>query len=190
MIKYIAIRGNEYAQLNSDESSKVNLIKSFGTFMKNRPAVGCTVAAMGMFLGMQSATTATTIMFATHFGQAKLSGVVMAAVAPVFPMIYETTDSVRSLATYMTLISAALIPFCAFAYCTYFVIRTGGRVLLTFMMDCGIMWSIVIPISLVLANFTPISIELLFLIGQGAEAVKLIPGLIILKKGSWAKSLV
>ncbi len=45
--------------------------------MKNRPAVGCTIAAMGMFLGMQSATTANTIMFATHFGQASLSGLVM-----------------------------------------------------------------------------------------------------------------
>ena len=77
MVKNITIRGNEYAQLNSDESSKVNLIKSFGTFMKNRPAVGCTIAAMGMFIGMQSATTANTIMFATHFGQAKLSGLVM-----------------------------------------------------------------------------------------------------------------
>ena len=77
MIKTITIRGNEYAQLNSDESSKVNLVKSFGTFIKNRPAVGCTIAAMGMFLGMQSATTANTIMFATHFGQASLSGLVM-----------------------------------------------------------------------------------------------------------------
>ena len=45
--------------------------------MKNRPAVGCTIAAMGMFIGMQSATTANTIMFATHFGQASLSGLVM-----------------------------------------------------------------------------------------------------------------
>ena len=76
MIKNITIRGNEYAQLNG-EGEKVNLIKSFGTFMKNRPAVGCTIAAMGMFLGMQSATTANTIMFATHFGQASLSGLVM-----------------------------------------------------------------------------------------------------------------
>ena len=76
MIKNITIRGNEYAQLN-DEGEKINLIKSFGTFMKNRPAVGCTIAAMGMFLGMQSATTANTIMFATHFGQASLSGLVM-----------------------------------------------------------------------------------------------------------------
>ena len=77
MIKNITIRGNEYAQLNQEEGEKVNLIKSLGTFLKNRPAVGCTIAAMGMFLGMQSATTANTIMFATHFGQASLSGLVM-----------------------------------------------------------------------------------------------------------------
>ena len=76
MIKNITIRGNEYAELNQ-EGEKVNLIKSFGAFMKNRPAVGCTIAAMGMFLGMQSASTANTIMFATHFGQASLSGLVM-----------------------------------------------------------------------------------------------------------------
>ena len=76
MIKNITIRGDEYAQLNQ-EGEKINLVKSLGTFMKNRPAVGCTIAAMGMFLGMQSATTANTIMFATHFGQASLSGLVM-----------------------------------------------------------------------------------------------------------------
>ena len=77
MIKNITIRGNEYAQLNDEGGEKVNLIKSLGTFMKNRPAVGCTIAAMGMFLGMQSATTANTIMFATHFGNASMSGLVM-----------------------------------------------------------------------------------------------------------------
>ena len=76
MIKKITIRGNEYAHLN-EEGEKINLVKSFGTFLKNRPAVGCTLAAMGMFLGMQSAGTANTIMFATHFGQASLSGVIM-----------------------------------------------------------------------------------------------------------------
>ncbi|MBE6599992.1 MAG: MFS transporter [Ruminococcaceae bacterium] len=77
MIKNVTIRGNEYAELNKESGEKVNLFKSFGTFMKNRPAVGCTIAAMGMFLGMQSASTANTIMFATHFGQASLSGLVM-----------------------------------------------------------------------------------------------------------------
>ena len=95
MIKNITIRGNEYAHLNQ-EGEKVNLIKSFGSFMKNRPAVGCTIAAMGMFLGMQSATTANTIMFATHFGQASLSGLVMAVgFAPMFIFMPLATKLVK-----------------------------------------------------------------------------------------------
>ena len=77
MIKNITIRGNEYQALNQEDTEKVNIFKSFGTFLKNRPAVGCTIAAMGMFLGMQSASTANTIMFATHFGNASMSGLVM-----------------------------------------------------------------------------------------------------------------
>ena len=85
MLKFITIRGNEYAQLNKEGGEKVNLFKSFGAFIKNRPAVGCTIAAMGMFLGMQSASTATTIMFATHFGKASLSGIVqMVGFLPMF----------------------------------------------------------------------------------------------------------
>ena len=96
MIKNITIRGNEYAQLNQEGGEKVNLFKSFGTFMKNRPAVGCTLAAMGMFLGMQSASTANTIMFATHFGQASLSGVVMAiGFAPMFIFMPFATKLVK-----------------------------------------------------------------------------------------------
>ena len=95
MIKNVTIRGNEYAQLNA-EGEKVNLFKSFGTFVKNRPAVGCTIAAMGMFLGMQSATTANTIMFATHFGQASMSGLVTAiGFLPMFIFMPFATKLVK-----------------------------------------------------------------------------------------------
>ena len=76
MIKKITIRVDE-SEVKVGEGEKFNVIKAFGNFMKNRPAVGATIAAMGMFLGMQSATTATTIMFATYFEEPSLSGVVM-----------------------------------------------------------------------------------------------------------------
>ncbi len=76
MIKTTTIRADEYAVKTNEEGGKINIIKSFGKFMKNRPAVGATLAAMGMFLGMQSATTANTIMFATYFSKASMSGVV------------------------------------------------------------------------------------------------------------------
>ncbi len=84
MIKKITIRVDENT-VKTNDSQKFNILKAFANFMKNRPAVGATVAAMAMFMGMQSANTATTVMFATYFGQAQLSGLVMlAGNAPMF----------------------------------------------------------------------------------------------------------
>ncbi len=76
MLKNITIRVDENSVKTSEGGEKFNIIKAFGNFMKNRPAVGATLAAMGMFLGMNSASTANTIMFATYFGFAEMSGVV------------------------------------------------------------------------------------------------------------------
>ena len=77
MIKKITIRVDENSVKTNENAQKLNIISAFGKFVRNRPAVGVTLAAMGMFLGMQSASTANTIMFATHFKQAELSGIVM-----------------------------------------------------------------------------------------------------------------
>ncbi len=78
MIKITTIRVNENTVKTNEGGKKFNIISSFGKFMKNRPAVGTTIAAMGMFLGMQSASTANTIMFATYFNNAGMSGLVTA----------------------------------------------------------------------------------------------------------------
>ena len=84
MIKNITIRVDENS-VRTNDSEKFNVLKAFGNFMKNRPAVGATLAAMGMFLGMNAAATAVTIMFATYFGMAQLSGVVqMIGFVPMF----------------------------------------------------------------------------------------------------------
>ena len=77
MIKNITIRVDENL-VKTNENEKFNVLSAFGNFMKNRPAVGATLAAVGMFLGMNAATTAVSIMFATYFGMAELSGVVQA----------------------------------------------------------------------------------------------------------------
>lgn len=76
MLKFITIRVDESSVKTTEQGEKINIFSAFGKFVKNRPAVGVTLAAMGMFLGMNAATTATTIMFATYFGMAELSGVV------------------------------------------------------------------------------------------------------------------
>ena len=85
MINKITIRVDENSVKAGEDAPKFNVFKAFWNFLKNRPAMGATLAAMGMFLGMNSAATATTIMFATYFGMAQLSGLVqMVGFLPMF----------------------------------------------------------------------------------------------------------
>ena len=75
MIRNTEIRVDTEVKVNEDQP-KFNVIKAMGNFIKNRPAVGATVAAMGMFIGMQGATTAVSVVFQIYFQNAKISGIV------------------------------------------------------------------------------------------------------------------
>ena len=84
MLKNITIRVDEQT-VKTNEGEKFNVMQAFVNFMKNRAAIGATLAAMAMFLGMNSASTAITIMFATYFGNADMSGLVsMIGFLPMF----------------------------------------------------------------------------------------------------------
>ena len=71
MLKLITVRADESKVKTQEGGEKFNVFSAFGKFMKNRPAVGATVAAMGMFIGMQAATTAVTVMFQSYFKNAQ-----------------------------------------------------------------------------------------------------------------------
>lgn len=119
-----------------------------------------------------------------------LTGLLMISVAWLFPKVYNTTDSVRELATFMIIISGAMMPFTAFVNAAYFTIRSGGQVIVTVLFDSVFMWVILVPVVFALSRFTGIEIHLLFAIGQITEATKSILGMILLKKGNWARQIV
>ena len=75
MIKNTVIRVDTNVAVG-EEAPKFNVFKAFGNFIKNRPAVGATIAAMGMFIGMQGATTAVTVIFQSYFKNVQISGIV------------------------------------------------------------------------------------------------------------------
>ena len=75
MIKNTDIRVDTEVNCN-EEQPKFNVFKAMGNFLKNRPAVGATLAAMGMFIGMQGATTAVTVTFQIYFDNPQISGIV------------------------------------------------------------------------------------------------------------------
>ena len=75
MIKNTEIRVEQEIKLNEDQP-KFNIIEAMGNFLKNRPAVGATLAAMGMFIGMQGAATAISVTFQIYFKNAQISGII------------------------------------------------------------------------------------------------------------------
>ena len=77
MIKNTTLRVDTEVVCNEDQP-KFNVIKAMGNFLKNRPAVGATLAAMGMFIGMQGATTAVDVTFQIYFDNPKISGLISA----------------------------------------------------------------------------------------------------------------
>lgn len=87
MIKNTEIRVDTDVKCNEDQP-KFNVIKAMANFMKNRPAVGATLAAMGMFIGMQGAATAVSVTFQIYFDDARSSGLVSAFA--MIPMVIFT----------------------------------------------------------------------------------------------------
>ena len=75
MIKNTEIRVDTDIAVN-EEQPKFNVFKAMGNFLKNRPAVGATLAAMGMFIGMQGANTAVSVTFQIYFKNAQISGLI------------------------------------------------------------------------------------------------------------------
>ena len=84
MIKNTEIRENTDNATTGESVEKFNVLEAMGNFIKNRPAMGATIAAMGMFIGMQGAATAVTVLFQSYFNNVQLSGIVsMFALLPV-----------------------------------------------------------------------------------------------------------
>ncbi len=157
-------------------------------------AIGSSIAIIvGNLLGagkLEEAKDTDRKMMAFSITCSAFMGLILIATSGLFPMIYKTSDEVRSLAAYMMIISALTMPFCAFAHSAYFTIRSGGKVLITLLFDSVYMWVLVLPLSFIIAQFTSWNIELFFLICQGTEIIKAGFGFALLRKGTWVRQLV
>ena len=106
-----------------------------------------------------------------------------------FPRIYNTTDQVRQLATWLICINAAMIPFHSYTNATYFTLRSGGQTMVTFLFDSCFVWSVCVPLAFCLSRFTNLSILPLFFLCQTLEILKSILGAWMLKQGKWIQNL-
>ena len=117
-------------------------------------------------------------------------GIVMILLAPVVPRIYNTTDSVRRLASQLLIVTAAVMPFHGFANACYFTLRAGGRAAITFVFDSGWQWCVVLPLAFVLSRLTAMPILPMFALVTAAENAKCFLGYAFVRRRTWVRDLV
>lgn len=117
-------------------------------------------------------------------------GAILALLAPFVPLIYNTEDSVRTLATKFLLVYATAMPLFAFNHSAYFTMRSGGKTIITFLFDSVFVWAVTLPLAFILSRYTSINIIVLYIIVQYADSIKAIIGGFLLKSGIWAKNLI
>lgn len=116
-------------------------------------------------------------------------GCLSAAASPFFPLAYNTTDTVRHIATMLIIVSAVIFPINAFAHASYFTIRSGGNTFITFLFDSAFEWGITVPLTYLIATYTDLPILPLYIISQSVVIIKSVIGAILVKKGIWVNNL-
>ncbi|MBQ1742898.1 MAG: polysaccharide biosynthesis C-terminal domain-containing protein, partial [Oscillospiraceae bacterium] len=117
-------------------------------------------------------------------------GVLLALVGPLIPRVYNTTDTVKSLASALLVVSAALMPLHSFANSCYFTIRCGGKTLITFAFDSLFTWVFSIPLAFFLSRGTAMPAVTMYLCVELLNLIKCIIGYVLVKKRTWVKNLV
>lgn len=148
---------------------------------------------VGQILGsgdLKKARDTDTKLIAFTVAAGVFMGGFMAVLSGIFPSLYNTSDSVRSLASSLILISGVYMPLAAFMHAAYFTLRSGGRTFITFLFDSVYVWAITIPTALLLVNLTGLDIIPIYIICQSVDILKMIIGAVLIKKGIWIKNIV
>lgn len=157
-------------------------------------AMGSAISIIvGQLLGagkMEEAKDTDTKLIAFSVMSCIVIGGVLAVSAPLFPMMYNTSSSVKELAAWFLRIAALCMPISAFMHATYFTLRSGGKTIVTFLFDSVFLWCVSAPVAFVLSRYTDLPIVPLYLSVQLLDLIKCTIGFILVKKGVWLNNIV
>lgn len=153
----------------------------------------CISIIVGQYLGageLEEAKDADNKMIVFSVGCCIVMALIMFAIGPLIPRIYNVDPSVRSLATKFITVAAFWMPFCSFSHCSYFTLRSGGKTLVTFIFDSVFTWVVMAPVAFILAHYTALGIVAVYFFVQGTELIKNIMGYFMVKSNVWLVQMV
>ncbi|MBQ7321563.1 MAG: MFS transporter [Clostridia bacterium] len=78
----------EHPAIVTEPRKRMSILMAMKRFFRNRPAVGVTIAAMGMFLAVNGGAAAVTVLFQSYFDNVAASGIVQ--VMAMLPILFFT----------------------------------------------------------------------------------------------------
>ncbi|MBQ8304523.1 MAG: MATE family efflux transporter [Clostridia bacterium] len=183
-----SLRGLEVVAAN-------NILQTFfNVFSVSFMAVGVAVGIiLGQMLGAgenKKARDACRKLITFSVVVSVIVGVVFFFSAYAIPEIYNTTETVKAMATALMQICAFAMPIDAFAHAAYFTMRSGGKTGVTLIFDSGFVWAISVPAAILLVNLTNLNILWIYTVVQALNLIKCIVGYIFIKKGYWINRVV
>lgn len=188
IVQCYAVRGLEVVAAQNISSTITNLFNIVYIQLG-----GCISIVVGQLLGagkVEEAKDADNKMIFFSVGCCVVMAAFMILVGRFFPSIYNTEESIKNLAKTFILISALVMPLCAFSHCAYFTLRSGGKTIITFLFDSVYTWVLVIPFAYFLSNHTALSIQPIFFLVQFTEIIKVCIGIFMVRSGSWIQNIV
>lgn len=113
----------------------------------------------------------------------------MLASSFVMPEFYAVSAEVKGLAAYFLRLYAIFYVFYTISSLAYQILRAGGAMRQTMIMDAGFFWLVNLPVVGMVAYLTDWSIEIMFLCGQLTDIVKCFVSSHLLVKEEWVTNL-
>lgn len=183
-----SLRGLDVVAANNISSTFFNLFSV--VFM----AVG---VANGILLGQQlgagqneDAKRDCTRLMAFSLVVSIVTGAIYFLSAGFISQFYNTTHTVRDIATNLMRITALAMPIDAIAHASYFTLRAGGKTVITILFDSCFTWGISVLAALLLVHFTSLNILWVYGIVQALNILKAAFGIYLVKKGVWIRNIV
>ncbi len=109
--------------------------------------------------------------------------------APFIPMLYNYSNDINEAIINIVRIKGCLIPIYSMYVCSFHIVRSGGDVLSTLVMDGGYLWIASVPVAMILSSFTGLSLVYVYLIVESLELLKLFTSFYFVRRGRWAKNI-
>ncbi len=118
-------------------------------------------------------------------------GLLLCAVAPFFPHLYNTEPEIKALATKLIIVVGATMPLHAHLHACYFTLRSGGKTFITFLFDSVSIWLINYTLVFSLTHWAPmVSVTMIMLLDHLSNLIRCVVGNILVNKRIWVNNLV